>query len=153
MALVRLSDYLIPLLLAGAAIYALGRRVDVFSALTTGAGEGLRIVLRILRAGAQGAGDRNAESVRLIMQRGGDFSFLIHRVDRKGKITAFFQAQHALHRQTLAAHRAVDIVQVNVNMFRLRVTFQIIGHFYGNVVLQGVNFFIQPETRIKCARE
>ena len=48
MALVRLSDYLIPLLLAGAAIYALGRRVDVFSALTTGAGEGLRIVLRIL---------------------------------------------------------------------------------------------------------
>ena len=48
MALARLSDYLIPLLLAGAAVYALGRRVDVFSALTTGAGEGLRIVLRIL---------------------------------------------------------------------------------------------------------
>ena len=46
MALARLSDYLIPLLLAGAAVYALGRRVDVFSALTTG--EGLRIVLRIL---------------------------------------------------------------------------------------------------------
>lgn len=37
-------------------------------------------------------------------------------------------------------------------MFRLRVTFQIIGHFHGNVVLQGVNFFIQPEARIKCAR-
>ena len=36
MALARLSDYLIPLLLAGAAVYALGRRVDVFSALTTG---------------------------------------------------------------------------------------------------------------------
>ena len=48
MCLARLSDYLIPLLLAGAAIYALGRRVDVFSALTTGAGEGLHIVLRIL---------------------------------------------------------------------------------------------------------
>ena len=48
MALARLSAYLIPLLLAGAAVYALGRRVDVFSALTTGAGEGLRIVLRIL---------------------------------------------------------------------------------------------------------
>ena len=48
MALARLSDYLIPLLLAGAAVYALGRRVDVFSALTTGAGEGLHIVLRIL---------------------------------------------------------------------------------------------------------
>ena len=48
MALARLSDYLIPLLLAGAAVYALGRRVDVFSVLTTGAGEGLHIVLRIL---------------------------------------------------------------------------------------------------------
>ena len=90
----------------------------------------LRIVLRILRAGAQGAGDRHAESVRFIMKWGGDFSFLIHRVDRKGKITAFFQAQHALHRQTLAAHRAVDIVEVNVYMFRLRVTFQIICHFH-----------------------
>ena len=45
MALARLSDYLIPLLLAGAAVYALGRRVDVFSALTTGAGEGLHLSL------------------------------------------------------------------------------------------------------------
>ena len=48
MTLARLSDYLIPLLLAGAAAYALGRRVDVFSALTAGAGEGLHVVLRIL---------------------------------------------------------------------------------------------------------
>lgn len=48
MALARISDYLIPLLLAGAALYALGRRVDVFSALTTGAGEGLSVILRIL---------------------------------------------------------------------------------------------------------
>ena len=48
MILARLSDYLIPLLLAGAAAYALGRRVDVFSALTAGAGEGLHVVLRIL---------------------------------------------------------------------------------------------------------
>ena len=44
----KFSDYLIPLLLAGAALYALCRRVDVFSALTTGAGEGLSVVLRIL---------------------------------------------------------------------------------------------------------
>ena len=48
MALARISDYLTPLLLAGAALYALGRRVDVFSALTTGAGEGLSVILRIL---------------------------------------------------------------------------------------------------------
>lgn len=48
MALARISDYMIPLLLAGAALYALGRRVDVFSALTTGAGEGLSVILRIL---------------------------------------------------------------------------------------------------------
>lgn len=48
MELAKLSDYLIPVLLAGAALYALCRRVDVFSALTTGAGEGLSVVLRIL---------------------------------------------------------------------------------------------------------
>ena len=46
--LTRFSDYLVPLLLAGAALYALYRRVDVFSALTTGAGEGLSVVVRIL---------------------------------------------------------------------------------------------------------
>lgn len=44
----RVSEYLIPFLLAGAAVYALCRRVDVFSALTAGAGEGLTVVLRIL---------------------------------------------------------------------------------------------------------
>lgn len=48
MVLAKFSDYLIPVLLAGAALYALCRRVDVFSALTTGAGEGLSVVLRIL---------------------------------------------------------------------------------------------------------
>lgn len=48
MELAKFSDYLIPILLAGAALYALCRRVDVFSALTTGAGEGLSVVLRIL---------------------------------------------------------------------------------------------------------
>lgn len=48
MELAKFSDYLIPVLLAGAALYALCRRVDVFSALTIGAGEGLSVVLRIL---------------------------------------------------------------------------------------------------------
>ena len=48
MALAHLSDYVIPLLLVSAALYALWRRGDVFSALTTGAGEGLSVVLRIL---------------------------------------------------------------------------------------------------------
>ena len=48
MELAKFSDYLIPVLMAGAALYALCRRGDVFSALTTGAGEGLSVVLRIL---------------------------------------------------------------------------------------------------------
>ena len=39
-----------PCLLAGAALYALRQRVDVFSALTQGAGEGLSVVIRILPA-------------------------------------------------------------------------------------------------------
>ena len=55
-----------------------------------------------------------------------------------------------LYREAFAAHRAVDIVQVNVNMFRLRVTFQITGHFHGNVVLAGTIFFIQPEAELSA---
>ncbi len=43
-----LSDLLIPLLLAGGAVYGVCRRVDVFSALTAGAGEGLAVTVRIL---------------------------------------------------------------------------------------------------------
>ena len=50
MVLARISVWLIPLLLAGAALYALWRRVDVFSALCAGAGEGLSVTLRILPA-------------------------------------------------------------------------------------------------------
>ena len=37
-----------PLIMGGVGLYALGRGVDVFSALTTGAGEGLSVILRIL---------------------------------------------------------------------------------------------------------
>ena len=47
MVLARISVWLIPLLLAGTALYALWRRVDVFSALCAGAGEGLSVTLRI----------------------------------------------------------------------------------------------------------
>lgn len=43
-----LSDLLIPLLLAGGAVHGVCRRVDVFSALTAGAGEGLAVTVRIL---------------------------------------------------------------------------------------------------------
>ena len=45
-----LSSLVVPLLLAAVAIYAMGRRVDVYAALTAGAGEGLHILLRILPA-------------------------------------------------------------------------------------------------------
>ena len=45
-----LSALLIPGLLAGTALIALGRRVDVYAALTRGAEDGLRVTLRILPA-------------------------------------------------------------------------------------------------------
>lgn len=44
------SAYLIPLLLAFVALFGIGRRVDVYGALSRGAEEGLRILLRILPA-------------------------------------------------------------------------------------------------------
>ena len=45
-----LSPLVIPLLLAGVAVYGMGRRVDVYSALTHGAEEGLTVLLRIIPA-------------------------------------------------------------------------------------------------------
>lgn len=42
------SAYLVPLLLALTALFALGKRVDVYGALTEGAQEGLTILFRIL---------------------------------------------------------------------------------------------------------
>ena len=42
-----LSSLVIPLLLAGVAVYGMGGRVDVYSALTHGAEEGLTVLLRI----------------------------------------------------------------------------------------------------------
>lgn len=42
-----IGDFVIPSLLAIVAVYALFRRVDVFSALTSGAGEGITVILKI----------------------------------------------------------------------------------------------------------
>lgn len=42
------SAYLVPLLLSLTALFALGKRVDVYTTLTAGAQEGLTILLRIL---------------------------------------------------------------------------------------------------------
>ena len=42
------SAYLVPLLLMGTALYALGKRVNVYEALTKGAEEGLTILIHIL---------------------------------------------------------------------------------------------------------
>lgn len=44
------SALVIPLLLAFLAVYGLGKRVDVYGALTRGAGEGLTVLLRIVPA-------------------------------------------------------------------------------------------------------
>ena len=45
-----LSSLVVPALLAGTAVVALGRRVDGYAALTRGAGDGLTVMLRILPA-------------------------------------------------------------------------------------------------------
>ena len=45
---VDIASLLIPLLLTAAALWALGRRVDVYDALTDGASEGLTVLLRIV---------------------------------------------------------------------------------------------------------
>ena len=45
-----LSSLVIPVLLAGVAAWGLGRRVDVYAALTHGAEEGLGMLLRIVPA-------------------------------------------------------------------------------------------------------
>lgn len=48
--MVNLSSLVIPLLLAGTAVYGLGKRVNVYAALTRGAEEGLGVLLRIVPA-------------------------------------------------------------------------------------------------------
>ena len=45
-----LSAYLIPVLLASVDVYGMGRHVDVYSALTHGAEEGLTVLLRVAPA-------------------------------------------------------------------------------------------------------
>ena len=45
-----LSSLVIPVLLAAVAVWGLGRRVDIYAALTRGAEEGLRTLLRIVPA-------------------------------------------------------------------------------------------------------
>ena len=45
-----LSSLVIPVLLAAVAVYGMGKRVDVYSALTHGAEEGLTVLLRIIPA-------------------------------------------------------------------------------------------------------
>ena len=45
-----LSSLVIPVLLAAVAVYGMGKRVDIYSALTHGAEEGLTVLLRIIPA-------------------------------------------------------------------------------------------------------
>ena len=45
-----LSSLIVPVLLAATAVYALSKKVDVYGALTAGAGEGLSVTIRILPA-------------------------------------------------------------------------------------------------------
>lgn len=45
-----ISSLVIPTILAGVALFALGKKVDVYSALTSGAGEGLSVMVKIFPA-------------------------------------------------------------------------------------------------------
>ena len=45
-----ISSFVVPVLLAGTALFALSRKVDVYSALTAGAGEGLSVMVKIFPA-------------------------------------------------------------------------------------------------------
>ena len=45
-----LSSLVIPVLLAGVALYGMGKRIDVYGALTHGAEEGLTVLLKVLPA-------------------------------------------------------------------------------------------------------
>lgn len=45
-----LSSYVIPVLLAAVAVYGMGKKVDIYGALTHGAEEGLTVMLRIIPA-------------------------------------------------------------------------------------------------------
>lgn len=46
----KLTDYLVPLVLGLTALWALRRKVDVYDALLTGAGEGLKVTVKIVPA-------------------------------------------------------------------------------------------------------
>lgn len=48
--MLNLSSLVIPVLLAGVALYGMGKRVDVYGALTHGAEEGLTVLLKVLPA-------------------------------------------------------------------------------------------------------
>lgn len=71
---------LVPAILSGVALYGMGRRVDVYSALVQGAGEGLETLVRIVPAlialmtavymlRASGALDLAAEALSPVMER------------------------------------------------------------------------------------
>ena len=45
-----ISSFVVPVLLAGTALFALSRKVDVYSALTAGAGEGLSVMMKVFPA-------------------------------------------------------------------------------------------------------
>ena len=42
-----MTELVVPLILAGVAVYGMWKRVDIYGALTEGAGEGLRVLVRI----------------------------------------------------------------------------------------------------------
>ena len=45
-----IASLTVPLLLAGIGLYAAGKKVDIYAALVSGAGEGLKVLLRIVPA-------------------------------------------------------------------------------------------------------
>ncbi len=87
----------------------------------------LGVMLRIVRARAQRAADRQAEPVRLALRHGArnHLSFVIHFIDGLREIAALRQRAQALHADAFTATAAVEIVQVNIDVAGVRVVAQI----------------------------
>ena len=109
--------------LAGAAVGVLHRQQQ------------LGVAFGIARAGAQRAGHRQAQAVRLARPLPQPAFFnhsavQIQGVDRQRKVAAFLQPKGFGDRQSLAAQLAVQIVQINIQLFGLRIALQVVFQLF-----------------------
>ena len=137
------TAFVIPCLLAGVALYALTRRVDVYAALTQGAGEGLAVVAKILPAlvglltavymlRASGAMDALAAALAPVLGLLGippETAALLLVLVLLGGM-AYFTVS-VLHLITqLAVNSACDLMQLKINAAVSAATAQVQGDYY-----------------------